>query len=258
MGYRSSSLEPLTGVRSPRPARPKPTPPSPPIPATVVLLLACVGAVCLGLMGQAAVHGTFRGSWELSRLGGPWLMAGFAGGAIAGWHRGGRGLLLGAATGAVVQGAGTVAYYAVSFWVGGYDARGATTMGLAWGLAGVVVGSATGLIGAAYSTNLARHQPVHGGRPVVSWLHGAALGTLGGLLIGEAMALLWIWDGADLRTMAMLEALGGAALVVAGSLGRSWRFVVAAVAAAAVAATVAPALTSLLRETLRAIGWGGA
>lgn len=228
-----------------------------PISAARVLLLVGLGAASLGLLGQVATHGTFRGSWELSRLGGPWLVAGFAGGAIAGWRRGGSGLALGAAAGAIVMGAGTVSYYVVSYWVGGYGPRYAATMAVGWGLAGIAVGSALGLLGATYSTGLARHRSARG-RPIASWLHGAALGTLGGLLIGEAIALLWIWDNPDLRAMAMLEALGGAALVLVGSLGRNWRFVVAAVTAAAVAATIAPLLASLLRQTLRAIGWVGA
>lgn len=239
-----------TGARS--------APAGQPVSAARVLLLVCVGAAGLGLLGQAAVHGTFRGSWELSRLGGPWLVAAFVGGAVAGWRRRGSGLVLGAAAGAIIVSAGTVSYYVVSYWVGGYGAGYAATMGIGWGLAGIVVGGALGLLGAGYTTELARHRAARSGRLVASWLQGAALGTLGGLLIGEAIALLWIWDNADLRAMATLEALGGAALVLFGSLGRNWRFVIAAVTAAAVAATIAPMLASLLRETLRAIGWVGA
>jgi hypothetical protein len=228
------------------------------VPLAVVLLLALAGAGALGAMGQAAGMGTFRGSWEFSRLGGPWLIAGFAGGAIAGWRRRGSGLLLGALAGAWIVGAGSVAYYVLSFWTGEYNARSAARLGIGWGVAGVGVGAVLGLLGATYLTALGRHRSTRDGPPVASWVHGAALGTLGGLLIGEAVALLWVWDGLNLRAMATLEGLGGIALVVVGCIGRSWRFVVAALFAAVLSAAVAPIATTMLREALRTIGWAGA
>ncbi|MBJ7472281.1 MAG: hypothetical protein JHD16_13325 [Solirubrobacteraceae bacterium] len=229
-----------------------------PVPVVLVLLLALVGAAGLGIMGQATGERMFRGSWEFSRLGGPWLIAGFAGGAVGGWRRRGSGLLLGAVAGAVIVGAGSVAYYLLSYSAGENGARQAATLGIGWGTAGLAVGGILGLLGAAYSTSLARRERPGGGRPAASWLHGAALGTLGGLLIGEAVALLWVWDGPSLRAMALLEGVGGVALVIAGSLGRSWRFVAGAMVFAALSAVVAPAATTLLRESLRMIGWAGA
>ena len=216
------------------------------------------GAAALGVMGQEATSGSFRGSWEFSRLGGPWLIAGFLGGAIGGWRRGASGLVLGAFAGAVIVGAGSIAYYGISWWDGVNGARRAAKLGIGWGAAGIGVGGTLGLLGAAFSTALLRRRPTGGGPPIASWLHGAALGTLGGLLIGEAIALLWVWDSLSLRTMAGLEGLGGAGLVVAGCLGRSWRFVIAAFAFAALSAAVAPIATTMLRETLRSIGWAGA
>lgn len=228
------------------------------MPVALVLLLALVGAAGLGIMGQTTGERVFRGSWEFSRLGGPWLIAGFLGGAAGGWRRGASGLVLGAIAGAVIVGAGSVAYYLLSYSAGENGARQAATLGIGWGTAGLGVGGTLGLLGAAYSTALARHQPSRGGRPVASWLHGAALGTLGGLLIGEAIALLWVWEGLTLRTMATLEGLGGVALVVAGSVGRSWRFVASALVFTAISATLAPVATTVLRETLRSIGWAGA
>ena len=229
-----------------------------PVPAALVVLLALGGALALGSMGQAAGEGAFRGSREFARLGGPWLIAGFAGGAIAGWRRGWSGLAWGVIAGAIIVGFGSIAYYGLSYWAGGNDAYRAAKLGIGWGAAGIGVGGTLGLLGAAYSTTLGRHQPRRGGRPVASWVHGAALGTLGGLLIGEAVALLWVWEGANLRTMAALEGIGGFALVVAGSIGRSWRFVLAALTFAALTATVAPAATTLLRDALRTVGWAGA
>ncbi|CAB4915461.1 unannotated protein [freshwater metagenome] len=217
-----------------------------------------MGAGLLGWMGQTTTSGAFRGSWEFSRLGGPWLVAGFLGGAIGGWRRGVGGLVLGVLAGAVVVGAGSVAYYGLSYWDGGNDARRAATLGIGWGAAGLAVGGALGLVGAAYATLLGRRRRDDDGRPAASWVHGLALGTLGGLLMGESIALLWVWDGEGLRTMAVLEGLGGAAIVAVGAAARSWRFIVGAVLASAVAATVAPIATTALRETLRTIGWAGA
>lgn len=228
-----------------------------PVPVLIVALLALAGAGLLGWMGQTTTAGAFRGSWEFSRLGGPWLVAGFVGGAIGGWRRGAGGVLLGIVAGAVIVGAGSVAYYGLSYWDGGNDARRAATLGIGWGAAGVGVGGALGLVGALYATGLGRHRR-EDGRPVGSWIHGLALGTLGGLLMGESIALLWVWDGEGLRAMAVLEGLGGAALVAFGAAARSWRFILAAVVAAAVSATVAPIATTALRETLRTIGWAGA
>jgi hypothetical protein len=228
-----------------------------PVPILVVLLVALVGAALLGWMGQRTTSGAFRGSWEFSRLGGPWLVAGFLGGAVGGWRRGAGGMLLGLLAGAVIVGAGSVAYYGLSYWDGGNDARRAATLGIGWGAAGLAVGGVLGLVGAAYATSLARFRRPDG-RLTASWLHGVALGTLGGLLMGESIALLWVWDGEALRTMAILEGLAGAAIVAVGAAARSWRFIVGAVLASAAAATIAPIATTALRETLRTIGWAGA
>ncbi|MEN0014986.1 MAG: hypothetical protein AAGC46_16570 [Solirubrobacteraceae bacterium] len=229
-----------------------------PVPMLLVLVLAAAGAAALGYMGQTASAGTFRGSWEFSRLGGPWLVAGFIGGAIGGWRRGWGGLVLGLFTGAVIVGAGSVVYYAISWWIGDNGARRAAKLGIGWGAAGLGVGGVLGLIGAAYTTALGRFRAGGGAHPRGSWLHGAALGTLGGLLMGESIALLYVWNGVGLRTMATLEGLAGVALVVVGCTARSWRFIVAAVVFATISAAVAPVATTALRDTLRSIGWAGA
>jgi hypothetical protein len=227
------------------------------VPVLLVLVLAAIGAALLGWMGRTTDAGAFRGSWEFSRLGGPWLVAGFLGGAIGGWRRGVGGLVLGVLAGAVMIGAGSVAYYGLSYWGGGNDARRAATLGIGWGTAGLGVGGVVGLVGAAWTTALARRPAADGTRRVGSWLHGAALGTLGGLLMGESVALLWVWDEGGLHAMAVLEGLAGVAIVVLGSAARSWRFIVGAVLASAVAATLAPIATTVLREALRTIGWAG-
>ncbi|MDO9353099.1 MAG: hypothetical protein Q7T55_05360, partial [Solirubrobacteraceae bacterium] len=148
-----------------------------PVPVIVVALLALMGAAALGLMGNTTGDRVFVGSWEFSRLGGPWLIAGFAGGAIGGWRRGVSGLFYGALAGAVIIAAGSLAYYALSYYDGNRSARWAAMLGVGWGIAGVGVGGVLGLVGAAYATSLGRHRPKGGGRSTASWIHGAALGT---------------------------------------------------------------------------------
>ncbi len=224
------------------------------MPVLLVLLLAGLLALALGVMGRTTNDGAFRGAWEFSRLGGPWLVVAFAAGVVAGWRRRAGGLALGVVAGAIAIGCGSLAYYALSvLWddAVGAEARRAVRLGVGWGAAGTVIGGVLGATGAAFVTRA-------GSRRGRDWLHGAAIGTLGGLLMGESIALLWVWDGVGLRAMATLEGLAGVALVVLGCVGRGWRFVVAAVLAAAVVATVAPIATTLVRETLRQIGWAGA
>jgi hypothetical protein len=228
------------------------------VPALLVLLVALLLAGALGLMGRITTEGPFRGAWEFSRLGGPWLVAAFAAGALGGWRRGVGGLVLGAVCGAIAISLGSVAYYAIPVWFDGDpQLRRAAVLGVGWGTAGVVVGGAVGLLGAGFSTRVAMRTS-RDGRPRGSWLHGAALGVLGGLLMGESIALLWVWEQPGLRTMATLEGAAGAVIVAAGAATRARRFVIAAVVAAGMTAAVAPVLTTGLRDALRTIGWAGA
>jgi hypothetical protein len=140
---------------------------------------------------------------------------------------------------------------------GNTQLRRAAVLGVGWGIAGVAVGGAVGLLGALWVTSLGTHARGDGRREG-SWLQGAALGVLGGLLMGESIALLWVWDQPGLRAMATLEGLAGAGVVAVGAAARSWRFILAAVAATAVTAAIAPGVTTLLRDALRTVGWAGA
>ncbi len=216
----------------------------------VLVAFVAIGAL-LGWMGREANNGAFRGSWEFSRLGGPWLVGAFVAGALAGWRRRTGGLVLGVVGGAVAIALGSLAYYGISIWWEHVpDPRRAAKLGVGWAAAGVVIGGALGLVGALWTT-------AAGGR-ARDLLRGAGLGTLGGLLMGESIALLWVWDQEPLRAMAALEGLAGAAVVAVGALGRSWRFILAAVALAAITASVAPVATTMVRDALRTIGWAGA
>lgn len=216
-----------------------------------MLLGVILIALALGVMGRETNDGAFRGSWEFSRLGGPWLIGAFVAGGLCGWRRGPSGLLLGAIGGAIAIAIGSLSYYGLLVWhTDGVGARRAFVLGVGWAMAGLAVGGSVGLLGGLFTTRA-------GGRGRV-WLQGAAIGTLGGLLIGEAIALLWVWDQPNLRTMAMLEGLGGAAIVFLAALGRPWRWLLAAALATATTATIAPIVTTMLRETLRGIGWAGA
>lgn len=217
--------------------------------ATLVLLIG----LGLGWMGRWTDAGAFRGAQEFARLGGPWLVGAYAAGVVCAWRRGRHGLWLGMLGGAVAISLGSLTYYGIYIWLedgDGYGARRAVKLGVGWASAGVVIGGIVGGLGALLSARWnGRARP---------WLQGSSVGTLGGLLIGEAIALLWVWDSMSLRTMAMLEGLGGAALVLIASIGRPWRWALAAFTAAAITATVAPIATTMVRETLRSIGWAGA
>ncbi|WP_320668484.1 DUF6518 family protein [Patulibacter defluvii] len=222
-----------------------------PVPIALALIGVVVIALALGFMGRTTNNGAFHGSWEFSRLGGPWLVGAFAAGMLCGWRRGPEGLALGVVGGAIAIALGSLSYYGIYILVeDGVAARRAAKLGVGWAMAGVVVGGTLGLLGATLATRA-------GGRARV-WLQGAAVGTLGGLLMGESIALLWVWDQHDLRVMATLEGLAGAALVALAAVGRSWRWIAAAVVAAAVTATVAPIVTTMVREALRRVGWAGA
>lgn len=222
-----------------------------PLPLFIVLTLVLLIGFGLGWMGRWTDAGAFRGAEEFARLGGPWLVGAYVAGMLAAWRRGSSGLLLGMVAGAVAIALGSLTYYGLSVWIQhGYGARRALALGIGWASAGVVIGGIVGGLGALLSARWDnRAKP---------WLQGASVGTLGGLLIGEAIALFWVWDSPSLRTMAMLQGLGGGALVVIAVIGRPWRWVLAAILAAAFTATVAPIATTLVRETLRTIGWAGA
>lgn len=222
-----------------------------PLPLFVVATLVLLIGFGLGWMGRYTDAGGFRGAHEFSRLGGPWLLGAYVAGALCAWRRGPRALWIGMAGGAVAIALGSLTYYGLYIWLEhGYGARRAVKLGVGWAAAGVVVGGAVGGLGALLS---ARWRA--GTR---DWVQGASVGTLGGLLVGEAIALLWVWESLSLRTMATLEGIGGVAIVLIASIGRSWRWVLAAVVAAAVTATIAPVATTMVRETLRTIGWAGA
>lgn len=222
-----------------------------PLPLFVVATLVLLIGFGLGWMGRYTDAGGFRGAHEFSRLGGPWLVGAYVAGTLCAWRRGAGGLWLGIFGGAVAIALGSLTYYGLYIWFEhGTEARRAVKLGVGWAAAGVVIGGVVGALGALLSGRWSS--------AVRPWLQGASVGTLGGLLIGEAIALLWVWESLSLRTMATLEGLGGAALVLVASIGRPWRWVLAAFTAAAITATIAPIATTMVRETLRSIGWAGA
>lgn len=222
-----------------------------PLPLFVVATLVLLISFGLGWMGRWTDAGAFRGSAEFARLGGPWLVAAHVAGAIAGWRRRPSALLLGALAGAVAIALGSLTYYGLYVWLeDGFGAQRAFRLGVGWGAAGLVIGGAVGILGALVSV---RWDPA-----VRPWLQGASVGTLGGLLVGEAIALLWVWESPGLRTMAMLEALAGVGIVLVAAVGRSWRWLVAAVLAGGATVAIAPVVATLVRESLRTIGWAGA
>lgn len=222
-----------------------------PLPLFVVATLVLLISFGLGWMGRWTDAGAFRGSAEFARLGGPWLVAAHAAGAIAAWRRGPSAVLLGGFAGAVAISLGSLTYYGLYVWLEhGFGAERAFKLGVGWGAAGFVIGGAVGMLGAMVS--------VRWDRSIRPWLQGASVGALGGLLVGEAIALLWVWDSPGLRTMAILEALAGVGIVVVAAIGRSWRWMTAAVLAGGLTVAIAPVAATTVREALRTIGWAGA
>ncbi|MGE4425591.1 MAG: hypothetical protein AB7G37_03955 [Solirubrobacteraceae bacterium] len=226
-----------------------------PLGPFVLLIAFVLIAVALGVMGRVTSTSTFRGAWELSRLGGPWLAGAFVAGMLAGWRRpraapsGGaaRTLLLGASGGAIAVAGGSLTYYAIYRWI--EDATTtwyAVVVGTGWALAGLAVGGALGVLGALTTMATARQG-----------VRGLAIGVMAGLLMGESIALLWVWEDGGLRKMALLEGAGGC-VVLGGAILVGWRAVIASLPAAMVTATFAPLAATALRETLRRFGWGGA
>ncbi|MCK9248514.1 MAG: hypothetical protein M0P31_05995 [Solirubrobacteraceae bacterium] len=228
---------------------PRASPGRRPLAPLLLLVAFALLAVGLGVMGRVTSTSTFRGAWELSRIGGPWLAGAFVAGMLAGWRRPAAtgAVVLGATGGAIAIAGGSLTYYAIYRWIEEATTTWyAVVVGTGWAAAGVAVGGAIGALGALATTPAAR-----------PWLRGLAIGVLAGLLMGESIALLWVWEDGGLRKMALLEGAAGC-VALGGAILVGWRAVIASLPAVLVTATFAPLAATALRETLRRFGWGGA
>ena len=163
-----------------------------------------------------------------------WLVGAFAVGCLA------RGALESIAAGAATIVVGVATYYALFHFVDGdVTLRYGVVVGVAWSVAGTLIGAVMGWAGYAWR---------RGGRQAL----GAAL--LSGALAGEAMLLLTEWHRRPARIVLMCELVAGAALpylLARPKLAKA----VPLTAAVAVSTAIAE---SALREAMRAAGWAGA
>jgi hypothetical protein len=211
-------------------------------------VLAVAATLSLGVaVGCAARAGHYLegDAYWIASLGGPWLVAAFlAGGAAERW---GWGALAGAA--AIVV--GTLTYYWSVAAYHGLTLDGpivvsrlhyGVVMTIGWCAAGLAVGAAFGLAGAAWR------------RGGVSLPGIAGVAALAGALIGEALLLRSVWTDPWAQRVLMLELVAG--LIAAVVLTRTRR--AATLALAIVAAGGFALAESFVRDTLRAAGWAGA
>jgi Family of unknown function (DUF6518) len=232
-------------------------PPSPLAPGPGVARLALVAvatvvaAVILGVVGRAAAGAGLiahagpvaqpasrLGPWIIA-LGAPWLAVAWMLGALA------RHVLLGALAGAAALVGGTAAWYAFTVWTTGRVALGyAVPVGLAWGMAACAAGAAFGAAGGMGRV---------GDRALTRAL---GVSVLAGCLIGEAVLLLAQWNGRAARAVLAVELLCGLALPVV-VLARRPRALALAVVLTGVLAVAAAVGESLVRDSLRDVGWTG-
>jgi hypothetical protein len=195
--------------------------------------IAFSAGVTVGASGWVLDHGPLLVRWTTA-LAIVWLVGAFAVGCVAG----GAGRAAAAGAGTIVVGVGT--YYVLFHFVeGAVTIRYGVIVGVAWSLAGALIGAVMGWAGDAWR---------RGGRQAL----GAAL--LSGALVGEAMLLLTEWHRRPARIVLLCELVAGAALPYL--LAR--RKLAAAVALTAVVAVVVAGLEQGVRDAMRAAGWRGA
>ncbi len=198
------------------------------------------------LVGVAARYAhTLPGeAYWLASLGGPWLAAAFAAGALART----RGEAI--AAGAVAIVAGTLAYYSVFALHHAVSELSLPTQGMRYGAAMAVAWSAAGLaIGGGFGA--AGFVWRRGGRSVAA---AAGAAALAGALIGEALLLQAIWDASWAQPVLAAELIAGVAAVLLLARGRR----ATALALTPGFAIACLAFEAAVRETLRAAGWAGA
>lgn len=218
------------------------------------MLVGVIFAVALGIVGKYADTGQFLGAKQLSRLGGPWMLAAFIAGSICSYRSRSWGTLLASAcAGAVAIALGSVLYYVIGgLVVHDISLLHGTALAVAWASAGVLVGAFAGALGGAVAT-----KPVGVAAAKINLISGAATGTMAGLLLAESVALLRVWDAQGYRSMAILEAIGALAILGVASFGRPVKWAAAAAVTALTVGFFGQIFVVALRESLRWFGWHG-
>jgi hypothetical protein len=210
-----------------------------------VALLALAAALALGLAGRVAVHAGAHlphgyalvalGSAAVA-LGGPWLAAAWAVGALAGSRA--RGALGGGAALAL----GTAAWYMLTVAAGGRSAAGyVVPVATAWVPVALGAGALFGFAGATWRD---------GGRVE----RAAAIAALAGALAGEALLLAGEWTGRAAELVLTAELAFGVGLLIAARRRAPLLLTLAVFAVSAVAFAAAE---DGVRDALRLAGWAG-
>jgi hypothetical protein len=201
--------------------------------------LVLLATVALGVAAQVGDAAPGIPS-KATALGAPWLLAGFALGAL--WRR----PLAGALAGAVALSGATLVYYVVQLaLVGHVRALDAGVIAIGWTAAAAAAGTAMGALGSIWRGSA--------GSPVVRTLVAAVPAAA---LAGEAMLLAGEWRGRAAMALIAAEIALAAALLPACA----WRR--ASLAGSALAASLLAVAFALgedeVREAMRTVGWRGA
>jgi Family of unknown function (DUF6518) len=210
-----------------------------------VPLIALGAALGLGFAGRVALHAadrlphgdvlapTFRAAVA---LGGPWLAAAWAIGALVGTRR--RGALLGGAA----LGAGTAAWYLLTVAGNGRSGLGyALPVAAAWMPFALGAGALFGFAGGAWSD----------GSPSA---RAASVAALAGALAGEALLLTAQWSGRAAERVLIVEFATAIGLLV---LVRRRATLPLAIAVFVVVAITCAGAEAGVRQVLGLVGWNG-
>lgn len=205
-------------------------------PLAVVLLVAAGLGLALGL-GAQHIGDVRPGLGWVGALGAPWLVTAFVAGALAPHAR------IAATAGAIALAVGTAAYYLAMVGTAGPGTLGyAVVVGASWGIVALGIGAAFGAAGCLWRR-----------RDDLAGAMAAALPS--GALMGEALLLATVWNARP--ALLVVGAQFGAGMTLPLLLVRRPGLRLAAVCAALLAAVVFGVGESVVRDTLRAVGWAG-
>lgn len=198
-----------------------------------LIALTGVAGLAVGSSGWALDHGPLLVRWTTA-IALVWLVGAFAVGCVA------RGAIRAAVAGAATIVVGVATYYVLFHFVeAAVTARYGVVVGVAWSIAGALIGAVMGWAGHAWR---------RGGRQAL----GAAL--LSGALAGEAMLLLGEWHRRPAKVVLICELVLGAALPYLLARPKLTR----AVTLTAAVAVAVVFVEHGVRDAMRAAGWRGA
>ena len=208
-------------------------------------MVALGAALALGFAGRVAVHAADRlphgealvptGRLAVA-LGGPWLAAAWAIGALVGSRA------RGARFGAAALGIGTAAWYLLTVVADGRSALGyALPVAAAWMPVALGAGGLFGFAGAAWSDGTPR-------------VRAASVAGLAGALAGEALLMASEWSGRAAERVLTLEFVAALGVLL---LARRRETLPLTMAVFAVTALACAGVEDGVRHVLGLVGWNG-